>query len=264
MWVWYNDKLLKEKDLILHTSNRAFQYGDGIFETIIVKDNHLEFSDYHKNRISYSTKTLHLNFKLSFDEFTNRINFLLKKNKVENARVKLVIWRAPGGYYIPESEESEFLITLQPLKDPNFVPQSLGVSQTIRLPRGLTKNCKTLNSLPYILAGLELKKSHTYDDLVILDIEGKISECISSNIFWIKNGIYFTPSLETNCVMGIRRAFLIDQLRERQMKIEEVQAPLEEILNADYIFKTNVTGVYPINKIEDRELKVAENFFSPK
>ncbi|MGK7391578.1 MAG: aminotransferase class IV [Candidatus Cyclobacteriaceae bacterium M2_1C_046] len=259
MWVWYNDRLLQEKDLILHTSNRAFQYGDGIFETIIIENGQINYAEYHKTRIINSTRIMHLDFKLNFKEFTSRVQFLLQKNKLQNARAKLIIWRAPGGYYIPEKNDSEFMITLNTFNKKKPIPQRLGVSREIRIPKGLTKNCKTLNALPYILAGLELKNYPEFDDFIILDNENNVSECISSNLFWIKDNEYFTPSLESNCIMGVRRSFIIDELKEKGIMVNEVLASVDELLQADSIYKTNVTGVHPVKSIGDKEFEVSDD-----
>lgn len=249
MWFWYNTQLLSKRELILNPDNRAFQYGDGIFETIIVNNRKIQHSEYHEHRVKLSTKVLKLNFTLSFDEVQERINFLLTKNKMENARAKLIIWRKAGGFYIPKENEAEYLILLNPLRKISREPQHLEVSNDVRIPRGLTKNCKTLNALPYILAGLELKERNDADDLILLDTDGKVSECISSNLFWYKDGTYFTPSLETNCVAGVKRNYLLDKFKEANFPVKQVLASIEELQTAQSVFKTNVTGIYPVKSI---------------
>lgn len=249
MWFWYNTRLLSKKELILNPDNRAFQYGDGIFETIIVNNGKIQHAEYHERRVKSSIKVLKLNFTLSFHDVQERINFLLGKNKMKDARAKLIIWRKAGGFYIPQENDTEYLILLNPLRKISLEPQHLEVSKDVRIPRGLTKNCKTLNALPYILAGLELKERTDADDLILLDNEGKISECISSNLFWFKDGNYFTPSLETNCVSGVKRSYLLDKFKEANFPVNEVCADLEELETADTVFKTNVTGIYPVKSI---------------
>ena len=257
MWVWYNDRLLQEKDLILHTSNRAFQYGDGIFETLIIENGELLHAKFHKTRILRSIHVMQLNFKLNFEEFLIRLNFLIKKNKLKDGRAKLIIWRAPGGYYVPEKSESEFLITLNKFKKPSYHPQKVGISKEIAVPNGLTQNCKTLNALPYVLAGLELKKYAEYEDLILLDMNGYISECISSNLFWVKDDKYYTPSLESSCVMGVKRSYIMAALRDKKIEVNEVMVTVDELEKADYVFKTNVTGIYPIKSINGKEFEIA-------
>lgn len=147
---------------------------------------------------------------------------------------------------MPQENEAEYLILLNPLREISQEPQHLEVSNDVRIPRGITKNCKTLNALPYILAGLELKERSDADDLVLLDSHEKISECISSNLFWFKDGTYFTPSLETSCVSGVKRNFLIDQFKKAGFPVKEICAGLDELKAAEFVFKTNVTGIYPV------------------
>lgn len=263
MWLWYNTQLIRDKELILNTNNRAFQYGDGIFETIVIIDGQIQHASYHADRIKSSIKILKLNFILSFEEVEKRITFLLSKNNLKNARAKMIIWRQSGGYYVPDQNDSEYLILVNPLSEVNLNPQHLEISKDIRIPRGISKNCKTLNALPYVLAGLELKEWNDADDLLLLNFDGFITECISSNIFWTKNGDYFTPSLETNCVAGVKRKYLIDQLKMNNIKISEVEADPKEIFNADSVFKTNVTGIFPVKSIGKNSYKEMGNLPFP-
>ena len=251
MWFWYNTQLISKNELILNPENRAFQYGDGIFETMIIRNGTVQHAQYHKQRIAAGTKVLKLNFPLTFNEVQERINFLLKKNNLPEARAKLMIWRKPGGFYVPLENDVEYLILLKPLRKISKKPQHLEVSQEVRIPAGLTKNCKTLNALPFVLAGLELKERNDADDLILLDNFGNISECISSNLFWFKEGIYFTPALETNCVSGVKRNYLIDRLKDAGFPVEEVCADIEQIKSAELVFKTNVTGIYSVKSIGD-------------
>ena len=255
MWLWYNTQLIRDKDLVLSTGNRAFQYGDGIFETIIVKDKVIQHAEYHEKRMLLGARALSIDLDLSFEEFSKRILFLMKKNKLQDGRVKITIWRREGGFYIPETNEAEYLITIKSKTETNTSPQRLALAKTVNLSRSMAPNCKTLNSLPYVLAGLELKNmAGQVDDLIIPDSEGHISECISSNLFWVKDGIYYTPSLETNCVAGVKRAYIIDRLKERQIAVHEVKAEIEQLYNADAVFKTNVTGIFPVVSVEGRRI----------
>lgn len=246
MWFWYNTRLLSKKELFLNPDNRAFQYGDGIFETIIINNGKIQHAKYHKQRVETSIKVLKLNFSLSFQQVQERLSFLLAKNNMVNARAKIIIWRKTGGFYIPQKNDTEYLIMLNPLRKISKKPQHLEVSKDVKIPRGLTKNCKTLNALPYILAGLELKERNDADDLILLDTEGMISECISSNLFWFKDNTYFTPSLETNCVAGVKRNYLLDQFKEANFPVKEVCAGVDELKSAETVFKCNVTGIYPV------------------
>ena len=77
-----------------------------------------------------------------------------------------------------------------------------------------------------------------------------IAECCASNIFWIKGNQVFTPSLESGCIAGIMREYCLQVFASSSIKIHQVLSPLDEILKADSVFKTNVTGIYQIASID--------------
>jgi len=63
---------------------------------------------------------------------------------------------------------------------------------------------KTLNALPYVLAG-NYRKQLGVDEVILLDTHGHLAECVASNLFWLKDGMLYTPSLNTGCIGGIIR-----------------------------------------------------------
>lgn len=252
MWFWHNTQLITDKELILDISNRAFHYGDGIFETMIIKDGKMLYSEYHEKRIKMGIEKLRLNFILTIDEIEKRLSFLLQKNGLTSARAKMIIWRKPGGLYRPSTNDTEYIISIKELEEKIVPEKHLELCETIRIPMGIAQNCKTLNSLPYVLAGVELNERNDADDLLILDCNENICECISSNIFWIKDDVFYTPSLKTNCVAGVQRNYLIDKIRKKGYKIEEVEAPWSVLEDADKAFTTNVTGIYPLKSFRKK------------
>jgi len=90
-----------------------------------------------------------------------------------------------------------------------------------------------------------------FDDLILMDREGHVSECISSNVFWVKDNTYYTPSLRSGCIGGVMRNYIIDQLKESGVKLKKVMAKKHDLLNADAVFSTNVTGISVIRSIDN-------------
>jgi 4-amino-4-deoxychorismate lyase len=91
-------------------------------------------------------------------------------------------------------------------------------------------NTKSCNYLEKIIA-LEEAKNLGFDEAICLNEKDEISSAIMANIFWVKNNKIFTPSLETGCLAGTIREFLLENF-----EINEVKARLAEIENADEIF----------------------------
>jgi branched-chain amino acid aminotransferase/4-amino-4-deoxychorismate lyase len=108
---------------------------------------------------------------------------------------------------------------------------------------------KTCNALPYVLAAIA-KTSREADDMVLLNVNGKVSECIASNLFWMKQNIVYTSSLQSGCIDGVMRKILIKGLSAVGYIIEEGLFSKETLLQADCVFCCNVAGLQFIEQIE--------------
>jgi branched-chain amino acid aminotransferase/4-amino-4-deoxychorismate lyase len=113
---------------------------------------------------------------------------------------------------------------------------------------------KTLSSLPYVLAGIE-KKNKNLEDIILKDIHGHISELLYSNIFWIRQDKFFTPTLDTGCIRGVMRTHLIRKFKQLSIPFEEVKVREEELLRADHIISANVSGLRAVAGIENHKFK---------
>ena len=89
------------------------------------------------------------------------------------------------------------------------------------------------------MAGLHKNKTNSGDCLV-LNTDGRIAEAISSNIFLMEDGVFYTPSLQEACVAGVMRDVLIHHLREQGKQVVEKGITVDDLLKADEIFLSDV------------------------
>jgi 4-amino-4-deoxychorismate lyase len=248
----FNGKLVLEEDTSFLQFQRAINYGDGLFETITGSGNEINHLPYHMERIQNGAATLHLELEDIFSlENISHYIFLLKDAKQinENFRVKIILWRRTGGLFTPAFNQADFIILLDPTTPPKSnIKKKAAICDSVRLHCTNFSKFKTLNSLPYVLAGLE-KKKRNLDELIILDSRGYLSECTSSNLFWVKQNTFFTPALSTGCIEGIRRRVIIEQLKSDAVDVFEVEEKPEVLKDADEILSCNVSGIYKIQKI---------------
>jgi len=111
----YNGNIIEEDELRIGADNRAFQYGDGIFETMYASGNKVQFFYDHLERLIKSMKILKMEVPVKFTVDTmglqKDISKLLVKNKFyKGARVRMSVFRQSGGFYSPDSNETEYLI----------------------------------------------------------------------------------------------------------------------------------------------------------
>jgi branched-subunit amino acid aminotransferase/4-amino-4-deoxychorismate lyase len=241
----YNNTFLPQQDLRLPITNRAFQYNDGYFETIMVADGKLRFWSEHQDRMREAASALGLAIPAYFwdGELKEKLLQLAKqRNALTMGRLKLKVWRAGAGLYSPQTNEIEWLATAEPMQPIPDAGINVGICQTVKTCFSPLSHFKGPHSPLYVLAGIE-KQASGFDDLLLLDTDGNVAELISSNIFWVEENVLVTPALKTGCVNGILRRNIIRWCQQRGIAVHEKIAKQEELLQANSVFAANVTGI---------------------
>ena len=256
----YNGELKPANALLFKSGNRAFRYGDGLFETIRVFNGKLPFLKIHIERLRDGLKMLKFE---NFDHLdTAFIETEIHKliGHIGNHRIRLSIFRSDGGLYTPTDNRPEFLIESSALDASEFSLNSKGLNIGIYKETSLAFNSlsalKTSNSLPYILAGI-YNKARGFDDCLILNTAERLCESISSNLFVIKERKIFTPPISEACIAGTMRKTIIRLAREEGLDIQEIPLSLDFLKTADELWLTNaIQGIRWVKSFED---KIFEN-----
>ena len=236
--------------------DRALQFGDGLFETMIVKNGETRFLNDHLKRLQQGAHATGLDFdplSLSENHLSEIIKELLHQNNTgDHARVKLQLWRKASltGGYSPQGKGTNFLATAYPHTASSYqVRSKVALSAKVSLMASTTSRFKTMSALPYVIASAECQQEGM-DDLVLTDHRGFVSECISSNLFWVMDGILYTPSLSTGCIEGIMRGQVLKKCLELGIEVQEVEETPRIFKNAHAVFSVNVAGFYLIPRLE--------------
>ncbi|OHX66136.1 aminotransferase class IV [Flammeovirga pacifica] len=258
-YILLNKEIIKTNKSNLPITDRGFQFGDGLFETMITKDGNIRFLRDHLDRISKGLKELQINVLddlLTVDFINDQFKILKKKNGIEKeSRVKLIVWRSGGGLYTPLSKMGHVALLVQDYQPKKEIHNlKVDFATTVQVAPNPVSSCKTLSSLTYTLAGLE-KQKRKLDDLILISQEGYLAETISGNLFWIKNKVIFTPKISVGCVSGISRKNIIADLESKGYKVKRVFARKADLVDADAVLTTNVTGVSMITQIENQNYK---------
>ncbi|GAB5523811.1 MAG: aminodeoxychorismate lyase [Roseivirga sp.] len=249
----YNSRILPEEEIELQIRNRAFCYGDGLFETIVTGPDRINLLSYHIARLTDGCKVLDLQIPFSEQQLEQLLKSLeTANNLMGDIRYRIQLWRQEGGLYEPVQKQSSYLITAAESTAPFYSKAgSLSVAQKAKLSWHALSFAKTMSALPYVLAGLERKQS-AYDELVLTDGIGNIAECVASNIFWVKGEKVFTPQLQSGCVKGTMREFILSRFALAGQPIKEVMEPLASLLEADQVFISNASGIKWVSRFEDK------------
>lgn len=246
----YNGHLISIYEPVVSFANRAFRYGDALFETIRYVDGKIMFLTDHMRRIKVGMTMLRMNIPNEFgaETIANLIRQLIEINQLKNdVRVRFTVFRNEGGFYTPRSNEISFLIETEPLDDTGYRTNETGykvdVFHDIKKPKNKLATLKSGNALIYVLAGI-YKKDVKLDEVIILNDDGNICESVSSNIFFVKNGSLYTPTLTEGCVEGVMRRQIMDIAQRHRILCYEINIPLNTMLNSDEVFLTNaIQGV---------------------
>ncbi|MBC5991734.1 aminotransferase class IV [Pontibacter cellulosilyticus] len=264
MHLLFNHRLLREEELKLSLSNRAFQYNDGFFETVMVVNGQLRFWQDHVARISEAAESLQLDLPSYFyqPEFEQALLQLAAKNQATSyGRLKLKVWRAGAGLYTPEITSADWLATVVEASPASAESISIGICQSIKTVYSPLSHFKGPNAPIYTLAGIE-KKTTNFDDMLLLSTQGMVSELISSNLFWVMDNKLFTPALDTGCVNGIARRNILRWCRQNNVKVHDAYFTPQRLLDAHAVFAANVTGMRSIKQLQGQSLQQDSSIIS--
>ncbi len=240
----------------LDQAQRAFFYGDALFETIRVFDGRLPWLSRHWARLSAGLQAL--GYELPDLWSAAFFEAEIRKIAPPNARVRLTVWRNPGGLYAPEDNHAQFLITASSLGsnrfewiDPGIL---LGVCTSVRLPVDDYSNFKTLNAPRYVAAA-RMAQNNGWDDALLLNAHERICEATSSNVFWWEGPQMCTAPLSEGCVAGIARSVLLESAPASGFAVQEKPATFAALRQADEIFLTNaIRGIVPVRDFAGQSL----------
>ena len=256
--VFHNSEFINEEEIVIKISNRAFNYGDGFFETIkIINTKPFNFSA-HYVRFSFACKVLKLKNNETEKSFLCLINKLIEKNKIVNGSAKIHVNRSGEGKYLPLSDSLDLLIRTN--YGSSFVkntPISLCVFSDEQKTKGKISNIKSVNALVSVLGAIYAKE-HGFDNAILRNTEGNFIETTNSNLFIIKQGIVYTPPVNEGCLDGTMRKWVLDQVDV----IEKSLNPLD-INEADEVFSTNaISGITAVEVVSIATTKIYKTDFS--
>lgn len=233
--------------------NRAFLFGDGVFETMVFTHGKIRFGQEHQERLNLGLKILKID--PSPLDIQSLESFILKSFAGRDTlRVRWNVYRAGQGKYLPQNHQSLNLIIVEFPSPSIKIKNKSYISSNIIIPSSPWSHCKTLNGLSYVMANME-RVENKMDEVILLSDQGFIAEAGIANIFWIKERVYFTPSLSCNCIAGVSRRKIIETLNKNGLSLEEGEFTPGEILKADQIFTSNVSGISYIAQLEEKQYK---------
>lgn len=250
-FILYNGDYHNKESFGLSYQNRAFCYGDALFETMHANGTEIQFFEDHMTRLKYGMQVLKMEIPTVIESgfIEKEIIKLLHKNKLyQGVRIRLSVFRNNGGKYTPSDNNISYLVETEYIENEYYQLNQKGliidIFRDIKKPVNQLSNLKTANSLLYIMAGLHAKEKKL-DDCILLNEKGNLLEGISSNLFIIKKSTLSTPALKEGPVAGIMRKQILKIADRMGFDINhESEISEKQLLDADEVFLTNsISGI---------------------
>lgn len=246
VFINFNGDIIPEDTKLLTVANRAFRYGDGLFESMRLMKGQLKFADLHADRLQRGMKALKIDGYSQTDSWflKEKTGELARRNKAKHGRLRLTVYRDAEGLYTPSRNQMAWCLELQPHDEPRYFLNTKGlivdVFTELHKPLNYLSNIKTCNSLIYVLAGL-YKTQHRLDDVFLLNQNGFLCEAGSSNVFVVYKDHLYTPALSEGCVEGVMRQVVINLAKQINIPVTEAQINPDILYEADEVFITNAS-----------------------
>lgn len=255
----FNGNTVQEENLL--TQNRAFLYGDGVFETVKIINNKILFLEDHYFRLMASMRIVRMEIPMNFtmEYFEEQVlNLVQAKGITASARARITVFRNDGGLYLPKTNEISYLIHATPLENTSYVLNTdeyeVDLYKDFYVAKQLLSSIKTTNKMINVTGSIFAHENGLANCLLINDSKNVI-EGLQGSLFMLLGKKLITPPVSEGCLNGIMRK----QILALAKKVEGIEV-LEEIISpfdlqkADELFLTNViTGIQPITKYRKKE-----------
>jgi len=256
----FNGNLIEREENIL-TQNRAFLYGDGVFETLKIINNKILFLEDHYFRLMASMRVIRMEIPMNFtmEYFEEQVLKVVQENNLSaSARARITVFRNDGGLYLPKTNEVSFLIHTIALENTlytlNASHYEVDLYKDFYVTKQLLSSIKTTNKLINVTGSIYAHENGL-DNCILLNDTKNVVEALQGNLFLLSGKKLITPPVSEGCLNGVmRRQILALAKKINDIEVsEEIISPFD-LQKADELFLTNViTGIQSISKYRKKE-----------
>ena len=264
--IWFNDKLVPWEDATIHVLTYALHYGAAVFEGIRAYktgDGCKIFRlDEHIKRLLNSAKIYRMNIPYSHQELKNACQIIVSSNDLnEGAYIRPIAFRGYDdlGLHAHNNDAIDVVVAAWEW-GPYLGNASLndGVDACVSSWNKINPNTVPFmakasgNYLSGTLVAMEARQNG-YDEGILLDSKGMVSEGAGENIFMVKDGNLYTPPLSSSILDGITRDAVMKIAESFKLSVIETEIPREQLYIADELFFTGtaveITPIKSVDKI---------------
>jgi branched-chain amino acid aminotransferase len=256
-WVFLNDRFVPDTEARISVFDHGFLYGDGVYETLRAYGGRVFMLRPHLARLKRSADLIGLELPIPKKDWPPLVQEALQRNRLTDAYIRITVSRGEGEIGLDPSlcARPTVVIIAKPL--PGYPAELFrtGVSLAIvpvrrNLAAALPPTIKSLNFLNNILAKREATRAGAFDG-IMLNADGHVAECTTSNLFFVTAGRLCTPAVSCGILDGITREVVLQLAKEQAIPTEEGRYLPDALRQADECFLTNTTlEIMPVREIE--------------
>jgi len=252
----HNDDILDSSQKNLAAGQVGLLNGWGVFSTIRVADGVLFAFERHWERMRRDAERMRVPFPEDAQWLKSRLLRLLEANEAHNATLRAVVVRNRGGLFDAPNLDRDFdLIAFTTNLRQWGESARLTMKAQARHAQCEFAGAKIL-SWSQNLTWYEQAHEQGFDEVVLLNERGEVSECTSANIFAIRGGEVATPPLTSGCLPGITRELLLEQIHLPGVSLLEKTLLPRDLEEADQIFITSSTrDLLAVSHVEGLKVK---------
>ncbi len=253
---YVNGAYVAHDTAFVHIDDRGYQFADGVYEVVSVRNSKLIDEEAHLNRLWRSLNELEMAEPVTRSALKVITRQLMRQNRAKDALVYIQITRgvAKRDHAYPKEGRSSLVMTCRRF---NFAAVKARSTQGIKVSsqadiRWGRCDIKSTSLLPNIMAKQAAKEAGAFEALLV-DADGYVTEGSSTSIWMVdSNGTLVTRPISDNILPGITRATLMEMAAKHQMKFEERPFTLEEAKAAPELFLTSATScAMPIVQLDE-------------
>ena len=252
----HNDEILDTHAKTLSPGQTGLLNGWGVFSTMRISDGVLFAFERHWRRMHQDAIHMHVPFPDDPEWIHSRLLKLVEANRAYNATLRVVVVRNRGGLYEGPDQTRDFdLIAFT--TDINEWGDSvrLALKPNGRHAQSEFAGAKIL-SWAQNLTWYEEAHQRGFDEYVLLNERGEVSECTSANIFTVEGANVFTPPLKSGCLPGVTRELLLEEIRVPGFQVHEKTLMPSDLVRADQVLITSSTrDLLPARHIEGLDIR---------
>ena len=257
--IWFNGQLVPWRDAKVHILTHSLHYGNAVFEGARIYNGKVFKLTEHSARLVRSAKMLAYDLPYSVSELDVATRQVVTENKLDSGYVRPLAWR--GAEVIGVSAKGTHVhVAIAAFPWGAYYEQKAIRLVTSRWKRPSPESSPAGSKAagPYIICTLAKDEALAagYQDALMHDYKGRLSEATGANLFLLINGELHTPTIE--CILnGITRQTVMELARKRGIKVVEREIWPDELAKATEVFLTGTAvEVQPVGMIDAREYPV--------